>query len=105
MYCRITFVHLKRGASEEAQVIFQRSLIPAAQRQKGFRGIYWLQSVENPTECIALSFWESREDAVANEQSGYYSEQRDKISHLVLPETVRTGYEVLAMATKGGSAA
>ncbi len=50
MYCRITFVQLKRGVSEEAQVIFQGSLIPAALRQKGLGGIYWLQSMENPTE-------------------------------------------------------
>lgn len=100
MYCRMTLVRLKRGLSQDAQVIFQRSIMPAARAQKGFRGIYWLQSVENPSECIGLSFWDSREDAEENERSGYYSEQRDKISQLVIPETVRKGYEVLAMAER-----
>lgn len=100
MYCRMTFVHLKRGVSQEAQVIFQRSIIPAARAEKGFKGIYWLESVEDPTQCIGLSFWESREDAEENERSGYYSEQRDKIAHLVLPETLRKGYEVCAMAER-----
>ena len=98
MYCRMTFVRLKRGVSEEAEVIFERSIIPAARKQKGCKGIHWLQSVDDPTECVALSFWETREDALENERSGYYSEQRDKISHVVLPETVRKGYEVLATA-------
>lgn len=95
MYARLTQVRLKGGTSEDARVIFETSIVPVAKTQQGFRGIYWLQSVDDPRECLALSLWERRADAEENERSGYYGEQRDKILHLVVPPVTRRGYEVL----------
>lgn len=89
----MTVAHPKRGVSEEAQVIFQRGIVPATRAEKRL-----LASIGGrQTQCTGLSFLESREDAEANERSGYCSVQRDKIAQVVLPETVRKRYEVLVM--------
>ena len=60
---------------------------------KGFVTGYVLTNRETD-KGIAISIWNKEEDAVANEQSGYYQEQVDKVKHLFAALPVREGYEV-----------
>ena len=45
-----------------------------------------------------ISLWETEEDAVANEQSGYYQQQVGKVKDLLAAPPVREGYEVSLQA-------
>jgi len=94
MYARATFVKLQPGKNEEARKIFGESVVPAAKEQKGFRAIYMLESEDDPTAGLALSIWDSKADADAGEQSGYYQEQVKKFAPLFAAPPERKGYEI-----------
>jgi heme-degrading monooxygenase HmoA len=94
MYARATFVNIQTGKNEEVRKILRESVIPAAKEQKGFRAIYLLQSEDDPTMGLALSMWDSKAEADAGEQSGYYQEQVQKFAPLFAAPPERKGYEV-----------
>jgi heme-degrading monooxygenase HmoA len=94
MYIRATFVKIQPGKNEEARKIFEESVAPAAEEQEGFYAIYLLESEDDPTVGLALSFWDSKADADAGEQSGYYQEQVKKFAPLFAAPPERKGYEV-----------
>ena len=44
---------------------------------------------------ISISLWETEEDAIANEQSGYYQEPIAKFKDFFTAPPVQEGYEVV----------
>lgn len=94
MYARATFVKLQPGKNEETRKIFRESVVPAAKEQKGFHAIYLFEFEDDPTTGMALSLWDSKADAEAGEQSGYYQEQVQKFAPLFAAPPERKGYEV-----------
>ena len=93
MFARLTIAQCKPGTMDELTRIYQESIVPAAESQKGYIKAYLLtNSKEN--KGISIAVWESEEDAVAGEQSGYYQEQVGKVKHLFASVPVREGYEV-----------
>ena len=97
MFARLTIVEVPTDKVDEVIKIFADSVAPAAKSQKGSRGVYMLTD-RNTGKGIALSFWDSEEDAVANEQSGYYQEQVGKVASFFTTAPVREGYEVSVQA-------
>ena len=95
MFARLTIVQVQIDKIDETIKIFGESIIPAAASQKGSRGIYMLTD-RKTGKGVALSLWDSEEDAIANEQSGYYQEQVGKIASFFTTAPVREGYEVSA---------
>ena len=94
MFARLTIIQVKGDKLDEAAKIFEESVIPAAKEQKGFYGGYVLTD-RKTGKGVAMSLWDSEEDAVASEQSGYYQEQViNKFKHLYTVPPVREGYEV-----------
>ncbi|MEW5959644.1 MAG: antibiotic biosynthesis monooxygenase [Chloroflexota bacterium] len=93
MFARLAIVQIKSGRLEEATRLFEESVVPAAKAQKGFKGINLLTDPATG-KGIAVSFWESEADALANEQSGYLQEQFDKFKDLFAAPPVREGYQV-----------
>ena len=97
MFARLTIVQVKPGTLEQAIKIMDESVSPATKAQKGFRGSYLL--TDNKTnKGISISLWDNEEDAIANEQSGYYQEQIAKFGELFAAPPVREGYEVSLQA-------
>jgi len=47
-------------------------------------------------KAISIAVWESEENAIANEQSGYYQEQVDRFKDIFAAPPVREGYEIVA---------
>ena len=93
MFARLTIVEVPTDKVDEVIKIFEDSIVPAATSQKGSRGVYMLTD-RNTGKGIALSFWDSEEDAITNEQSGYYQEQVSKVASFFTTAPVREGYEV-----------
>jgi len=97
MFARLTMVQVKVETIDEVIKIFDDNVVPAAKLQKGYSGAYLLTD-RKTGKCCVLSLWDSEEDAVANEQSGYYKEQVGKIAEYMAAPPVREGYEVSLQA-------
>ena len=93
MFARLTMAPMKMDKLDETIKIFEESIVPAAKSQKGYRGAYLLTDRKTGKE-VSISLWDSEEDAIANEQSGYYREQVSKLKEFFTALPVREGYEV-----------
>ena len=95
MFARVSRSRIQPDKSSEVAKVAQGSVVLAAKSQKGFRGIYYL--VDRKTgKSMSISLWESEEDAIANEKSGYFSEQVAKVASYRVEEPVIERYEVVA---------
>jgi heme-degrading monooxygenase HmoA len=97
MFARLTIVQVKSDKMDETIKIYEDSVVPAAKSQKGFQGTYLLTD-RNTGKGIACTLWDSEEDAIANEQSGYYQEQVGKFKDVFTASPVQEGYEVSVQA-------
>jgi heme-degrading monooxygenase HmoA len=97
MFARITKLRFKLDRVDDAIKLYQSSVVDAARKQKGFRGASFLSEQEDG-KAISITLWESEEDAVANERSGYYQEQVSKFKDLWVEPPVREGYQVSIQA-------
>ena len=97
MFARLTMVQVKPENIDETTKLYGESVVPAAKSQKGYKGAYML--VDRSTgKGVSISLWESEEDAIANEQSGYYQEQIGKFKDFLTAPPVQEGYEVAIQA-------
>jgi len=78
---------------DETIKIYKESIVPAAKSQKGYRGAYLLTD-RKTGKGVSITLWDSEEDAIANEQSGYLQEQVSKLKEFFTAPPVREGYEV-----------
>ncbi len=97
MFARLTIVQVKIDKLDETIKIYEDSIITAAKSQKGFQGTYLLTD-RSTGKGISCTLWDSEEDAVANEQSGYYQEQVGKFKDFFTAPPVQEGYEVSIQA-------
>ena len=93
MFARVTIYQVDPSKYDETIAIFRDSVLPAAKAQNGYRGEH-LFSDRKTGKGMAITLWDSEEDAVANEQSGYYQEQVGKFKDFFTAPPVREGYEV-----------
>jgi heme-degrading monooxygenase HmoA len=101
VYVRMTTLTFRIDRAEEGIRIFEQSVLPAAKAQKGFRAAYLL--ADRPAgRCVALTFWDDEESALANEDNRYYQEQLIKFMPLFTSAPVREGYEVVVESRQAG---
>jgi len=93
MFARLTTVTVQKDKIDEVIKIFTDNIVPAAKSQKGYQVIYLLTN-RKTGNGIAISVWDSEEDAVANEKTGYYQEQVGKVAPFFTSAPVLDGYEV-----------
>jgi len=94
MIARVTTFQFKSDRMDEALDIFKKSIVPAAKSQKGYKGLHFYMNRKRGS-AVAIAFWETEEDAIANEQSHYYQEQLVKLMHLYAKPPTRERYEVV----------
>ncbi len=99
MFARLTTLNVREDKIDEGITIYEKSVIPAARKQKGFVAAYLL-SDRKTGKGISVTFWKSEEDALANEQNRYYQEQLIKFIDLMQTPPIREGYEVTASSEK-----
>ena len=97
MFARFTIVQGNPDKVDEIIKIYEDSVVPGSKSQKGFCGIY-LFTDRKTGKGYSISLWDSEEDAVANEQSGYYKEQVGKFAEHFSAPPVQEGYEVSVQA-------
>jgi len=93
MYARLTKCQVKQGGVDQFISIYRESIMPAMKEQRGFNGAHVLTDRKN-NNVIAVAIWKTESDMLANEKSGYYSEQLAKIKPTLAVPSVREIYEV-----------
>ena len=93
MFARFTKVQVSPEKIDETIKLYEESVVPTAKTQKGFKGIM-LFTDRKTGKGYSISIWESEEEAIANEQSGYYKEQVGKFAEYMTAPPVQEGYEV-----------
>jgi heme-degrading monooxygenase HmoA len=94
MYARMTIMMIQPDRIDEAVAIYKKSVVPAAKKQKGFRGVCLLKDVQTG-KGISVTFWKSERDAMANEESLYYQEQLAKFLEIFSGPPIKEGYDVV----------
>jgi quinol monooxygenase YgiN len=92
VFARVTFTQVKEDKVDEAIKVTKESVLTTAKSQKGFKSAILL--TQPAGKAIMISMWESEEDAVANERSGYYQEQLAKFKGMFTAPPVHEGYKV-----------
>ena len=92
-FARLTITQSKIESFDEMVKLYSESVVPAAKSQNGYLGILLLTD-RTTGKAISIALWESEEDAIANEKSGYYQEQVDKFKDFFTAPPVREEYEV-----------
>ncbi|HUU27750.1 MAG TPA: hypothetical protein VM123_08060 [archaeon] len=95
MFALLSITQQNVDKMDDAIRIFETKVIPAAQIQKGFKGIYLLTD-RKTGKTISLGLWNSKDDAIETERSGYYSSQMDEFKNLCKAPPVLEGYEISA---------
>lgn len=93
MFARFTITQVNVNKIDETIKLYEESVVPTAKAQKGFRGIT-LYTDRKTGKGYSISIWDSEEDAIANEQSGYYKEQVGRFAEYMTAPPVQEGYEV-----------
>jgi heme-degrading monooxygenase HmoA len=93
MFARVTNSQIKVDKLDEAIKIVKENVLTVAKSQKGYRGAY-LFTDSKTGKGLMISLWDTEEDAIANEESGYYQEQVAKFKDIFAAPPVREGYEV-----------
>jgi heme-degrading monooxygenase HmoA len=70
MFTRHVTIKLKENSAAEFPRIIENEIIPLLRKQKGFRDEVTFVVPER-SEAVALSFWETKEDAEAYDRTGY----------------------------------
>ena len=93
MFARFTIVQVNVDKIDEVIKIYEDSVVPAAKSQNGYRSAT-LFADRKTGKGYSISIWDSEEDAITNEQSGYYKEQVGKFAEFMTAPPIQEGYEV-----------
>jgi heme-degrading monooxygenase HmoA len=93
MFARFTIVQTKLDKLDETIKLYEDSVVPAAKSQKGYCGGY-LFTDRKSGKGYSISLWDNEEDAIANENSGYYKKQVGKFADYFTAPPIQEGYEV-----------
>ena len=94
MIARVSAIQIKIGKEDEATETLKGAALGAVS-VKGYRGV---QLLTDPStgKGYAISYWDSEEDAIANEQSGWDQEQIDKFKEVfAVPLSLIGRYDVI----------
>jgi heme-degrading monooxygenase HmoA len=93
VFARMTIMMVRQDRIDEAIKVYTESVVPAAKKQKGYRGACLLTNLQEG-KGISVTFWDSRRDAEANEDNLYYQEQLAKFLDMFSGPPIREGYDV-----------
>jgi len=96
MFTRHVIMELKPNATTEFTNVVEGKVLPLLRKQKGFRDIITVLATDR-SEAIAISFWDTKEEAEAYNLSGYPEVLKTLTS--MVEGTPRVGLAELATST------
>ena len=97
MHGRVVSVQVEPEDLGKAISIYRESVIPAAQEQKGFRSAL-LFTDSGTGKAVSITLWDSEDDLIKGQESGYYQEQIAKFSDILIRLPDQVGYELSCSA-------
>lgn len=89
MHARVILGRVKLDRQDEAMSIYKENVMPITKKQKGFKSMHLLTDPDT-SKFISITIWETENDMIAGESSGYLQEQFDKIAILFVgPATIQ----------------
>ena len=80
MFTRIVEINCKSGKGNELTNTIHEKVLPTLRKQTGFVDETVLTSDTNPNQVVAISFWNTKQDA-----ERYHHEQYPKITEMLSP--------------------
>jgi heme-degrading monooxygenase HmoA len=93
MFARVTSAEIFKEKIDQFIEIYIEYVVPVAKKQKGFMGTHLFVDRETGNG-MSITYWESEEDALANEKSLYYQEQVARFISFYAKQPIREGYDV-----------
>jgi len=93
MHTRLVSVKLQPDKIDEGISIYQDAVVPAAQQQPGFKGIFLLVDRE-AGKGISIALWETEADMLAGEANEYLQQQIARMAPTFAGQPVTEHYEV-----------
>jgi len=93
MHARVVTVKGQVDKLKDGIKIYTDSVLPAAEQQKGFKGLILLTDPKTG-KSITMTLWDTETDMVAGESSGYFKEQIGKFMKILTESPVMEHYEV-----------
>jgi heme-degrading monooxygenase HmoA len=93
MHARVILGKVQLDKQDEAITIYKENIVPAAKEQKGFMSMNLLTD-QDTNKFISITFWETENDMIASESSGYLQEQLGKIVSLFIGPPIIQNYVV-----------
>jgi heme-degrading monooxygenase HmoA len=81
MYLRLFSLKIKEGMMEEFSKIYQEEILPALRGVKGCRFAFMTENIQEKTEALSLTIWDTKQDAINYERSELFTELNDKVKH------------------------
>ena len=79
MYARVVIGAMQLDKNDETVEIYKNSIVPAAKEQDGFKGANLF--TDNQTgKFISTTLWETEDDMISSDSSGYLQEQLGKVA-------------------------
>jgi len=97
MHAKVVTFQIKPGRQEEVDRLFNEVIVPAAKKQKGFRGGMLLTD-PGTGKATSVALWETEEDIKESERSGFYQEWVAKLGDALSMPPVREIYKVSNLA-------
>jgi hypothetical protein len=101
MVARVTSVRVNPEDIEESVRLFDESVIPAVEHEKGFRGVLLL--LRDDGHALAIDLADTLDDVRENERTGVYQSQVAKFADKIVEHPHREVYRVAVVkGLKGG---
>ncbi len=99
MHGRIVSVQMEPEDLGKAVEIYRESVIPAAKDQRGFHdALLFTDSLTG--RAVSITIWETEEDLLAGQTSGFYQEQIAKFAELMVRTPEQKGFELVYTSRK-----
>ena len=96
MYLRLTFFKVKDGTMGDLRELYNREVIPAHKSHKGLRFVHLLESLDDRSEGISVTAWDTKADLDAYEKSGDYERLVGLFNDMYAGQPSLKSYEVTA---------
>lgn len=96
MWARVTTSQVDPAKLEEEKRIFEEEVVPVSKDIKGFQGALSLRD-SSTGKVIVVTLWETKEDMLDSEESGFWKEQVDHFTAIMTGPPQKDHYEVSSM--------
>jgi heme-degrading monooxygenase HmoA len=93
MFAQLTTMRCLPDQLEELAGLYEQHVLPVTQAQMGYRGLYLLLDRASG-KVVALSLWDSSEDAAACQGSAQHRDQLSQLAGYLAATPDGEGYEV-----------